>query len=159
MVSKNCYKLTYYNFKKNFTYFVVVALVIALCISCDAVTNPNDNFKHSDLVGTWTGGGHSFTINSSGYVNFAYGSSTYNGDILGYIGMEEESSAIDAFVYDSGYSDSDSHTNGSIRKLARFYFSNPSSCYVIIEVQKYSGVYPNGSWQTEITHQLGTFAK
>ena len=142
------------NFKKNFTYLVVGVLVIALSISCDEVTDPNDNFKHSDLVGTWRVGGHSFTINNSGYVNFVYGNSTYNGDILGYIGMEEESSAIDAFIYDSDYSDSESHTNGSIRKLARFYFSNPSSCYVIIEVQKY-----NGSWQTEITHQLGTFTK
>ena len=75
-----------YNFKKLFTYMVVGALVMALSISCkNEETNPNTGkFKHSDLVGTWTGDAGSFTINSSGYVNFTYQSTTYNDNILGY---------------------------------------------------------------------------
>ena len=77
--------------KKLFTYLVVGALVIALSISCkNDETDPNaGKFKHSDLVGTWTGDAGSFTINSSGYVNFTYQGYTHNGLLLH--DMESES--------------------------------------------------------------------
>ncbi len=77
VINKNSFfkeEIIMYNFKKLFTYMVVGALVMALSISCkNDETNPNaGKFKHSDLVGTWTGDAGSFTINSSGYVNFTY---------------------------------------------------------------------------------------
>ena len=152
-----------YNFKKLFTYMVVGALVMALSISCkNDETDPNaGKFKHSDLVGTWTGDAGSFTINSSGYVNFTYRSTTYNDDILGYFkgGMESESYTTSTSSFNSGYNPNANHANGAERKIANFLFNSSSSCKVTITEQKYSGTYPNGEWQTQNTISVGDFTK
>ncbi|TXJ57887.1 hypothetical protein EPJ67_04375 [Brachyspira aalborgi] len=148
--------------KKLFTYMVVGALVAALSISCkNDETDPNaGKFKHSDLVGTWTGDAGSFTINSSGYVNFTYQSTTYNDNILGYFeGMESESYTTSTSSFNSDYNPNANHVNGAERKIAYFLFNSSSSCKVTIEEQKYSGTYPNGSWQTQNTISVGNFIK
>ena len=149
--------------KKIFTYMVVGALVIALSISCkNDETDPNaGKFKHSDLVGTWTGDAGSFTINSSGYVNFTYQSITYNDNILGYFegGMESESYTTSTSSFNSDYIPNANHVNGAERKIANFLFNSSSSCKVTIEEQKYSGTYPNGEWQTQNTISVGNFTK
>ena len=152
-----------YNFKKLFTYMVVGALVMALSISYkNDETNPTaGKFKHSDLVGTWTGDAGSFTINSSGYVNFTYKSITYNDNILGYFegGMESESYTTSTSSFDSDYNPNANHVNGAERKIANFLFNSSSSCKVTITEQKYSGTYPNGEWQTQNTISVGNFTK
>ncbi|MBS4764392.1 hypothetical protein EPJ64_00555 [Brachyspira aalborgi] len=149
--------------KKLFTYLVVGALVIALSISCkNDETDPNaGKFKHSDLVGTWTGDAGSFTINSSGYVNFTYQNKTYNDNILGYFegGMESEGYTTSTSSFNSDYNPNANHVNGAERKIANFLFNSSSSCKVTITEQKYSGTYPNGEWQTQNTISVGNFTK
>lgn len=148
------------NSKKIITYMVVAALVMALSISCkNDETDPNaGNFKPSDLVGTWTGDMGSFTINSSGVVNFTYQGTTYDKNILAIFG-EEETSILFTSSLDNGHEDFGTATNGEGRKIAEFLFKSSSSCDVTIKEQKYSGEYPNGSWQTQNTIPLGTFTK
>ena len=124
------------NIKKIFTYMVVGALVMALSISCkNDETNPT--IKYSDLVGTWTGSGNSFTISSSGYVNFTYGSTTY----------EFIEGAISSF--NSGYHSYTIPNDNDTRKEAIFYFHSSSSCDVSIREEKYS--INSSSWSTENT--------
>ncbi|TKZ31071.1 hypothetical protein [Brachyspira catarrhinii] len=143
---------------------ISITLLIALSmsfISCkNDETDPNaGKFKNSDLVGTWTGDAGSFTIDSSGYVNFTYQGTTYNDIILRSYIMEEESLGTGVSTFESGYSDSATHSDGAKRKSASFFFSSSSSCDVTIMEQTYSGTYPNGEWQTQNTIKLGTFTK
>ncbi|TXJ55326.1 hypothetical protein [Brachyspira aalborgi] len=146
-----------YNFKKLFTYMVVGALVMALSISCkNDETNPT--IKYSDLVGTWMGSGNSFTISSSGYVNFTYEGTTYDNLILDNMDYEFIEGAVSSF--NSGYSDTiPNYVEGKTRKQAIFYFHSSSSCTVTIREEKYSGTLPNGSWQTQNTITVGNFTK
>ena len=145
---------------------ISITLLIALSmsfISCkNDETDPNaGKFKHSDLVGTWTGDAGSFTINSSGYVDFTYQGTTYNDKILGNFegGMEEESLGTSVSTFESGYSEYATHSDGAKRKLANFYFSSSSSCTVSIREDTYSGTSPDGSWQRGSPTSLGTFTK
>ena len=124
VINKNSFfkeEIIMYNFKTIFTYMVVGALVIALSISYkNDETDPNaGKFKHSDLVGTWTGDAGSFTINSSGYVNFTYQGYTHNGLLLH--DMESESYGTGSSIYDSSYMAATSFSDGYKRQLARFF--------------------------------------
>ena len=146
------------------TILLILSITLSMAfVSCkNEETDPNSGkFKHSDLVGTWTGDAGSFTINSSGVVNFTYQGTTYNDNIFGGFpsGMDEESLGTGTGTFESGYSDSASHLNGAKRKLASFYFSSSSSCTVSIREDTYSGTYPNGSWQLGSPTSLGTFTK
>ena len=144
------------NIKIIFTYMVVGALVMALSISCkNDETNPT--IKYSDLVGTWTGSGNSFTISSSGYVNFTYGGTTYDNLILDNMDYEFIEGAVSSF--NSGYQSYTIPNNNDTRKEAIFYFHSSSSCTVTIREERYSGTLPNGSWLTENTISVGNFTK
>ena len=160
VINKNSFfkeEIIMYNFKKLFTYMVVGALVMALSISCkNDETNPT--IKYSDLVGTWMGSGNSFTISSSGYVNFTYEGTTYDNLILDNMDYEFIEGAVSSF--NSGYSDTiPNYVEGNTRKQAIFYFHSSSSCTVTIREEKYSGTLPNGSWQTQNTISVGNFTK
>ena len=148
------------NIKKNFSYVVVAALVAALFVSCkNNETDPNaGEFTNSDLVGTWTGDAGSFTINSSGYVNFTYQGTTYDKNIFALTG-EVKTSMLSTYSLDSKHEEFGRAANGEERKRARFLFKSSSSCDVTIEEDKYSGTYPNGSWQAQNTISVGTFTK
>ena len=137
----------------------LIALSIAF-ISCkNDETDPNaGKFKYSDLVGTWTGSGNSFTISSSGYVNFTYSGTTYDNLILDNMDREILEGGVSSF--NSGYSDTTSqYVDGNTRKQAIFYFHSSSSCTVTIREERYSGTLPNGSWSTENTISVGNFTK
>ena len=146
------------------TILLILSITLSMAfISCkNNETDPNSGkFKHSDLVGTWTGDAGSFTINSSGVVNFTYQGTTYNDKILGHFegGMEAEGGTTSVSSFNSDYDPNANHVNGAERKSARFLFNSSSSCDVTITEQTYSGTYPNGEWQTQNTTSLGTFTK
>ena len=143
--------------KKLFTYMVVGALVIALSISCkNDETDPNaGKFKHSDLVRTWTSVGNSFTIDSSGKVNFTYQGYTHNGLLLH--DMESESYGTGSSIYDSSYMAATSFSNGNKIQLARFYFSSSSSCTVYIRKNTYS--ISSKDRQLGVENSIGAFTK
>ena len=131
------------NIKKIFSYMVVAALVMALSISCkNEETNPNSGkVKYSVLVGTWVNRENSFTIDSSGYVNFKYNGTTYNKLIIDDMEAETyEDTLPGASVFNSGYSSS-----------AFFHFTSSSSCEVSISE------WTNN--QIANTTPLGTFTK
>lgn len=135
----------------------LIALSIAF-ISCkNDETDPNaGKFKNSDLAGTWTSWGNSFTIDSSGKVNFTYQGYTYNENILF---MDMEGYDVWTSSYDNIYNANVTPTENSERRKANFHFSSSSSCDVTIEEHKYSGTYPNGEWQTQNTITVGSFTK
>ena len=141
------------------TILLILSITLSMAfISCKDKGSTNPTMKYSDLVGTWTGSGNSFTISSSGYVNFTYNGTTYDNLILDNMDYEFIEGAVSSF--NSGYSDTTSqYVNGNTRKQAIFYFHSSSSCTVTIREERYSGTLPNGSWSTENTISVGNFTK
>ena len=93
------------------------------------------------MVGTWVNRENSFTIDSSGYVNFKYNGATYNKRIIDDMEAETyEDTLPGASVFNSGYSSS-----------AFFHFTSSSSCEVSISE------WTNN--QIANTTPLGTFIK
>lgn len=141
------------NLIKTISITLLIALSMAF-ISCkNDETNPT--IKYSDLVGTWMGSENSFTISSSGYVNFTYGGTTYDNLILDNMDYEFIEGAVSSF--NSGYQSYTIPTNNAPRKEAIFYFHSSSSCDVTIREQKYST--NSSSWSTENTISVGNFTK
>ncbi|TXJ44769.1 hypothetical protein EPJ70_06200 [Brachyspira aalborgi] len=137
------------------TILLILSITLSMAfISCkNDETNPT--IKYSDLVGTWNGSGNSFTISSSGYVNFTYGGTTYDNLILDNMDYEFIEGAVSSF--NSGYQSYTIPTNNAPRKEAIFYFHSSSSCDVTIREQKYST--NSSSWSTENTISVGNFTK
>ena len=123
-------------------------------ISCkNDETNPT--MKYSDLVGIWSGSGNSFTISSSGYVDFTYNGTNYNNLIFDNMDYEFIEGAVSS--YNSGYQDYIIPNHDDTRQEAIFYFHSSSSCDVTIRAQKYST--NSSSWSTENTISVGNFTK
>jgi len=140
------------------TILLILSITLSMAfISCKDKGSTNPTMKYSDLVGTWTGSGNSFIISSSGYVNFTYEGTTYDNLILDNMDYEFIEGAVSSF--NSGYQSYTIPTNNAPIKEAIFYFHSSSSCDVTIREQKYSGTYPNGSWQTQNTISVGNFTK
>ena len=137
------------------TILLILSITLSMAfISCkNDETNPT--IKYSDLVGTWMGSENSFTISSSGYVNFTYGGTTYDNLILDNMDYEFIEGAVSSF--NSGYQSYTIPTNNVPRKEAIFYFHSSSSCDVTIREQKYST--NSSSWSTENTISVGNFTK
>ena len=137
------------------TILLILSITLSMAfISCkNDETNPT--IKYSDLVGTWTGDAGSFAINSSGYVNFTYGGTTYDNLILDNMDYEFIEGAVSSF--NSGYQSHVIPTDNAERKQATFYFHSSSSCSVTIIEQKYSKA--SSSWSTENTISVGDFTK
>ena len=150
------------NLIKTISITLLITLSMAF-ISCkNDETDPNaGGFKKSDLIGTWNGSGSSFTINSSGYVNFTYQDTTYNGILLDSYQLQDETIifGLGTGSYESGYNENAQFQNGDKRKLASFNFSSSSSCTVSIREDTYSGTSPSGSWQLGSANSIGTFTK
>ena len=130
--------------QKFLTYVVVGALVMALFVSCkndDKTGGDAGKFKHSVLAGTWRNGENSFTIDSSGYVNFTYNSRTYNGKVIDMEGESYEDAPPAGSVY-----------SGDYLSLAAFRFTSSSSCEVKVDER-------NKDNQILNTTPLGTFTK
>ena len=140
--------------KTFFTYLVVGALVMALSISCKSYEEPS-TFKLSDLAGTWRGDAGSFTIDSSGTIEFTYQGTTYSR--RDELGLEAQFMSVAA--YESGYDIVSNPLNGGKRKYAYFSFNSSSSCEVSIGEDTYSGTYPYGSWKNTSENPIGTFTK
>ncbi|WP_307971831.1 hypothetical protein [uncultured Brachyspira sp.] len=141
------------------TILLILSITLGMAfISCqnNDKTGNDGSFKNSDLAGTWTSGVNSFTIDSSGKVNFTYQGYTYNENILS---MDMEGYDVWTSSYNNTYNPNTNPTETSERKKANFHFSSSSSCDVTIEEQKYSGKYPNGEWQTQKTITVGNFTK
>lgn len=67
------------------TILLILSITLSMAfISCqnNDKTGDDGSFKNSYLAGTWTSGVNSFTIDSSGKVNFTYQGYTYNENIL-----------------------------------------------------------------------------
>ena len=58
----------------------ILSFIILFAISCKSNEDPAQ-FKPSDLIGTWFGGGNSFTIDSSRNLNFDYQGVNYRSTI------------------------------------------------------------------------------
>ncbi len=144
------------NLIKTISITLLITLSMAF-ISCKDKGSTDPTMKHSDLVGTWNGSGSSFTINSSGYVNFTYNGTTYDNQIFDNMDSEFIEGATTS--YNSGYHSYTIPNDNDTIKIAEFYFHSSSSCDVTITEQRYSGTFPNGSWSTENTIQVGNFTK
>ena len=144
------------NLIKTISITLLITLSMAF-ISCKDKGSTDPTMKYSDLVGTWNGSGSSFSINDSGYVNFTYNGTTYDNQILDDMDFEFIEGAVTS--YNSGYQDYVNPNNDDTRKIASFYFNSSSSCDVTIKEDRYSGTYPDGSWVTENTIQVGNFTK
>ena len=80
------------------TILLILSITLSMAfISCKDKGSTNPTMKYSDLVGTWTGSGNSFTISSSGYVNFTYGGTTYDNLILDNMDYEFIEGAVSSF--------------------------------------------------------------
>lgn len=142
------------NLIKTILLILLITLSMAF-ISCKDKGSTNPTMKYSDLVGTWTGGGNSFTISSSGYVNFTYSGTTYDNLIFDNMDYEFIEGAVSS--YNKGYQDYAIPNDNDTRKRATFYFHSSSSCSVTIIEQKYSKA--SSSWSTENTISVGDFTK
>lgn len=138
------------------TILLILSITLSMAfISCKDKGSTNPTMKYSDLVGTWTGSENSFTISSSGYVNFTYGGTTYDNLILDNMDYEFIEGAVSS--YNKGYQDYAIPNDNDTRKWATFYFHSSSSCDVTIREQKYST--NSSSWSTENTISVGNFTK
>ena len=103
------------------TILLILSITLSMAfISCKDKGSANPTMKYSDLVGTWTGSGNSFTISSSGYVNFTYGGTTYDNLILDNMDYEFIEGAVSSF--NSEYQSYTIPTNNAPRKQ-RFFTS------------------------------------
>lgn len=138
------------------TILLILSITLSMAfISCKDKGSTNPTMKYSDLVGTWSGSGSSFTISSSGYVNFTYEGTTYDNLILDNMDYEFIEGAVSSF--NSGYQSYTIPNDNDTRKQATFYFHSSSSCSVTITEQKYSTA--SSSWSTQNTISVGNFTK
>ncbi|WP_302366885.1 hypothetical protein [Brachyspira aalborgi] len=119
------------------------------------------------MIGTWFGGGNSFTIDSSRNLNFDYQGVNYRGTILS---PDEPTQYISTTAYnDTNYFNTSNYNIGHIIKVAEFEFNSSSRYDVYIGeiklIEEYSELngktITNKSWDysgAEST-SLGTFTK
>lgn len=121
------------------------------------------------MIGTWSGGGNSFTIDSSRNLNFKYQGVNYQ-HAFNHI-LDEPTQYLSSTAYDINYSDTDTskYNIGDKIKVARFSFNSSSSCNVYIGeiklIEEYSELngktITNKSWDYSGAENtsLGTFTK
>lgn len=146
----------------------ILSFIILFAISCKSNEDPAQ-FKPSDLIGTWSGGGNSFTIDSSRNLNFDYQGVNYQDNAFKHI-IDEPTQYISTTAYsDINYSDTSKYNIGHTIKVARFSFNSSSSCDVYIGeiklIEEYSELngktITNKSWDYSGAENtsLGTFTK
>ena len=144
----------------------ILSFIILFAISCKSNEDPAQ-FKPSDLIGTWFGGGNSFTIDSSRNLNFDYQGVNYRGTILS---LDEPTQYLSTTAHnDTNYFNTSKYNIGHTIKVARFSFNSSSSCDVYIGeiklIEKYSELngktITNKSWDYSGAENtsLGTFTK
>ena len=145
----------------------ILSFIILFAISCKSNEDPAQ-FKPSDLIGTWSGGGNRFTIDSSGNLNFDYQGVNYK-----YTSMfipDEPTQYLSTTAYsDINYFNTSKYNIGHTIKVARFSFNSSSSCDVYIGeiklIEEYSELngktITNKSWDYSGAENtsLGTFTK
>lgn len=146
----------------------ILSFIILFAISCKSNEDPaTAEFKPTDLIGTWSGGGNSFTIDSSRNLNFDYQSVNYRGTILF---PDEPTQYLYTTAYkDTNYFNTSNYNIGQTIKVARFSFNSSSSCDVYIGEIKLIEEYEvlngktitNKSWDYSGAENtsLGTFTK
>ena len=146
----------------------ILSFIILFAISCKSNEYPaTAEFKPTDLIGTWSGWGNSFTIDSSRNLNFDYQGVNYRGTILS---PDEPTQYIFTTAYsDINYSGTSKYNMGNTIKVARFSFNSSSSCDVYIGeiklIEEYSELngktITNKSWDYSGAENtsLGTFTK
>lgn len=109
----------------------ILSFIILFAISCKSNEDPaTAEFKPTDLIGTWFGGGNSFTIDSSRNLNFDYQGVNYRGTILF---PDEPTQYLSASAYsDTNYFNTSKYNIGYTIKVAQFSFNSSSSCNVYI---------------------------
>lgn len=146
----------------------ILSFIILFAISCKSNEDPAQ-FKPSDLIGTWSGGGNSFTIDSSRNLNFDYQGVNYQDNAFKHI-TDEPTQYISTTAYsDINYFNTSNYNIGHIIKVARFSFNSSSSCDVYIGeiklIEEYSELngktITNKSWDYSGAENtsLGTFTK
>ncbi|TXJ57786.1 hypothetical protein EPJ67_03805 [Brachyspira aalborgi] len=146
----------------------ILSFIILFAISCKSNEDPAQ-FKPSDLIGTWFGGGNSFTIDSSRNLNFDYQGVNYQNNAFKHI-IDEPTQYLSTTAYsDINYSDTSKYNIGHTIKVARFSFNSSSSCDVYIGeiklIEEYSELngktITNKSWDYSGAENtsLGTFTK
>lgn len=146
----------------------ILSFIILFAISCKSNEDPAQ-FKPSDLIGTWSGGGNSFTIDSSRNLNFDYQGVNYQDNAFKHI-IDEPTQYISTTAYsDINYFNTSNYNIGHIIKVARFSFNSSSSCDVYIGeiklIEEYSELngktITNKSWDYSGAENtsLGTFTK
>ena len=146
----------------------ILSFIILFAISCKSNEDPAQ-FKPSDLIGTWSGGGNSFTIDSSRNLNFKYQGVNYQDNAFEHF-LDEPTQFISTTAYsDINYFNTSKYNIGYTIKVARFNFNSSSSCDVYIGeiklIEEYSELngktITNKSWDysgAEST-SLGAFTK
>ena len=109
----------------------ILSFIILFAISCKSNEDPAQ-FKPTDLIETWSGGGNSFTIDSSRNLNFDYQGVNYQNNAFKHI-IDEPTQYISTTAYsDINYFNTSNYNIGHIIKVARFSFNSSSSCDVYI---------------------------
>lgn len=148
----------------------ILSFIILFAISCKSNEDPaTAEFKPTDLIGTWFGGGNSFTIDSSRNLNFDYQGINYKDNSFKHIPDEPTQYIFTTAHNDTNYFNTSNYSKGHAIKVARFSFNSSSSCNVYIGeiklIEEYSELnaktITNKSWDysgAEST-SLGTFTK
>ncbi|TXJ58076.1 hypothetical protein [Brachyspira aalborgi] len=119
------------------------------------------------MIGTWSGGGNSFTIDNYKNINFDYQGVNYRSTIHL---LDEPTQYIFTTAYnDTNYFNTSKYNIGHTIKVARFSFNSSSSCDVYIGEIKLKEEYSelngktitNKSWDYSGAENtsLGTFTK
>ena len=143
----------------------ILSFIILFAISCKSNEDPT-KFKPTDLIGTWFGGGNSFTIDSYRNINFDYQDVNYRTTFL----IDEPTQYIFTTAHnDTNYFNASKYNMGDTIKVARFSFNSSSSCNVYIGeiklIEEYSELngktITNKSWDYSGAENtsLGTFTK
>ncbi len=146
----------------------ILSFIILFAISCKSNEDPAQ-FKPSDLIGTWFGGGNSFTIDSSRNLNFKYQGVNYQDNAFKHI-LDEPTQYLSTTAHnDTNYFNTSKYNIGHTIKVARFSFNSSSSCDVYIGeiklIEEYSELngktITNKSWDYSGAENtsLGTFTK
>lgn len=108
----------------------ILSFIILFAISCKSNEDPaTAEFKPTDLIGTWSGGRNSFTIDSYRNINFDYQDVNYRTTFL----IDEPTQYLFTTAYnDTNYFNTSKYNMGHTIKVAQFSFNSSSSCDVYI---------------------------
>ena len=148
----------------------ILSFIILFAISCKSNEDPaTAEFKPTDLIGTWSGGGNSFTIDSYRNLNFDYQGVNYKDNAFKHM-LDDPAHLIFTTAYnDTNYFNTSNYNIGHIIKVAEFEFNSSSRYDVYIGeiklIEEYSELngktITNKSWDYSGAENtsLGTFTK